>query len=65
MTNTVSQIPNPRELFTRERRRTRMQDFLLRYEGTREQRTTTASLFRNTETSSVASPTRTVGTLSR
>jgi len=65
MANTLPQSPIPRELFTRERRRTRMQDFLLRFEGTREQRPSTASLFSNAKPASAASPTRTVATLSR
>ena len=65
MANTLPQSPIPRELFTRERRRTRMQDFLLRFEGTREQRPATARLFASAKLASAASPTRTVATLSR
>lgn len=65
MTNTLPQSSIPRELFTRERRRTRMQDFLLRFEGSREQRPTATALFTGAKSASVASPTRTVATLSR
>jgi hypothetical protein len=65
MPNTLTQSPIPRELFTRERRRTRMQNFLLRFEGTREQRPTAAALFTGAKPTSAASPTRTVATLSR
>ncbi|MFM9080861.1 MAG: hypothetical protein ACKOTE_12155 [Opitutaceae bacterium] len=65
MPNTLTPSPVPRELFTRERRRTRMQNFFLRFEGTREQRPMTAALFTSAKPASVASSTRTVATLSR
>jgi hypothetical protein len=65
MPNTLPQTSIPRELFTRERRRTRMQDFLLRFEGKTEQRPTATGIFQSTKTLSPASQTRTVATLSR
>ena len=65
MPNTLPQNPIPREWFTRERRRTRMQDFLLRFEGKLEQRPATAGIFQSAKPLSTSPQTRTYATFSR
>ena len=65
MPNTLPQTSIPRELFTRERRRTRLQDFLLRFEGKTEQQPTPSATLQSAKTFSFTSQSRTIATLSR
>ena len=59
MPSTLPTNSIPRELFTRERRRTRIQNFLLRYEGKTEQKPFVGAIFPTAKPVSAASQTRT------
>lgn len=65
MPNTLPQPSTHRELFTRERRRVRMQDFLLRFEGMPEPRPMATGLFQSTKPRSSASTSRGFAAVSR